>query len=98
MQGLFFHLQNEMLIWYKLDSDDDININFKNPIKKVMKLWIAKKKLASLVYIEKKRQKTKDHMIKCDYKSHIRFSLSLFIIPPLILTYHLFNFQSTTLV
>lgn len=43
------HLQNKIFYQWKLDSDDDVNIDFEDQLKKVMELLVAKKKLASLV-------------------------------------------------
>lgn len=38
-----------MCCWYKLDSNDDININFKNLFKIIIGLLVTKKKLAILI-------------------------------------------------
>lgn len=38
---------------YLLDSDDDLNINFDDLLKKVIRVLKTKKKLASMVQVEK---------------------------------------------
>lgn len=45
-------MQNEMFFRYKLDPNDDVNMDFENLFKKVMRLWVAKKELASLVQVK----------------------------------------------
>ncbi len=60
-----------MFYRYELDPDDDLNIDFSDLLKKAMRLLGAKKKLASIVKVEKKSQEVKDLVEKCDYKTHI---------------------------
>lgn len=43
-----------MIRQYELNPDGDLNIDFENLLKKAMRLLGAKKKLASLVQVEKK--------------------------------------------
>lgn len=62
-------------------------MNFEDLLKKAIRLLIAKKKLASLVYIEKKCQGVEDIILKCDCKSCIDFNTSSFNIPPSVQTY-----------
>lgn len=46
-----------MFVQYKLDFDNNINIDFANLFKKVIEFLMVKKKLASLVYIKKRIRK-----------------------------------------
>lgn len=54
IQGLPSDLQIEMFCRYSLDLDDDFNMDIKDLLKKVIGLSRAKKKLASMVLVEKK--------------------------------------------
>ena len=49
MQGLCFHLQNAIFCQYKLNPNNNVNMEFEDLLKKVIRLLVAKKKLASLV-------------------------------------------------
>ncbi len=60
-----------MFYRYELDLDDDLNIDFDDLSKKTIGLLKAKKKLASLVQVEKKSQEVEDLVEKCDYKTRI---------------------------
>ena len=71
LQGLPSHLQTEMFNRYELDPDNDLNIDFDHLLKKAMALLGAKKKLASLVQVEKRSQEVEDLVEKCDYKTRI---------------------------
>ncbi len=57
LQGLQLYKQTEELYQYKLDPHNDINMEFNNLFKKVMKLLGDQKKLTSIVHIEKKNLK-----------------------------------------
>lgn len=46
-----------MFYEYKLDLDDDFNMNFDDLLKKVVRLLKAKKKLVSMVQVKKKGKK-----------------------------------------
>ena len=70
-----------------LDSDDDLNMDFDDLLKKAMKLSAAKKKLASMVQIEKKSQEIEDFVEKCNHKTHINFIPNRVITPPSVPTY-----------
>lgn len=56
IQGLSSHLQTEIFFRYQLDSDDNVNMDFDDLLKKPMRLLRVKKKLASLAQVEKKSQ------------------------------------------
>ncbi len=60
-----------MFYRYELDPDNDLNMDFDDLLKKAMALLGAKKKLASLVQVEKKSQEVEDLVEKCDYKTRI---------------------------
>ena len=60
-----------MFYRYELDPDDDLNMEFDDLLKKAMGLLGAKKKLASLVYIEKEGQEVEDLVEKCEHKTRI---------------------------
>lgn len=96
VQGLPFYLQNKMFCQYKLNSNDYLNIDFEDLLKKTMGLMIAKKKLASLIEVEKKSQKVENFVKKYDYKTRVSFTPNLLVAPPLILIYHFLNFLTTT--
>lgn len=57
-----------MFCWYKLDFNNNVNINFNNLFNIDIKFLITKKKLASLVQVKKKSEKVKDLVEKCNYK------------------------------
>lgn len=59
---------------------------------------MAKKKLASLVQVEKKSQKVKDFVKKCNYKICISFTSNLLDISSSISTYYSSNFLATIFV
>ena len=69
-------------------------MEFENLLKKAIGLLMAKKKLASLVHVEKKSRRVEDLIVKYDYKSHIVCNPSYFIMPPSIPAYHPPNFPS----
>ncbi len=71
LQGLPSHLQTEMFYRYELDSDDDLNKDFDDLLKKAMRLLGAKKKLARIVQVEKNSQEVEDLVEKCNYKTQI---------------------------
>lgn len=85
-----------MFVWYKLDPDNDINMDFEDLLKKAMRFLMAKKKLVSLVHVKKESQGAEDLVVKSDYKSWIGFNPSSFMTPSPVLTYHLPNFQFAT--
>ena len=60
-----------MLFQYELDHDDDFNMEFDDLLKKAMGVLGVKKKLASLVHVEKEGQEVEDLVEKCDYKTRI---------------------------
>lgn len=68
LQGLPSYLQTEMFYRYELDPDDDLKMDFDDLLKKAMGLLGAKKKLASLVQVEKAGQEVENLVGKCDYK------------------------------
>lgn len=87
-----------MFYWYKLDPDDNVNINFENLFKKAISLFVAKKKWASLVQFEKEGQRVENSVEKCDYKTCISFTLNYLIAPTSVMNYYPLNFLATTFV
>lgn len=71
IQGLPSHLQTEMFYRYQLDSDDDVNMDFDDLLKKAMRLLRIKKKLASLAQVEKESQGIEDLVGKSDLNTRI---------------------------
>lgn len=67
-------------------------------LKEVIDFLIAKKKLASLVQIEKKGQKVADFIKKCNYKNYISFIPNLLFVSLLISNYYPSNFSATTFI
>ena len=61
-----------------------------------MGLLRAKKKLASIVQVEKEGQEVEDLVEKCDYKTRISSAPNYFIIPPSVPTYQPLNFPATS--
>lgn len=76
-----------MFYQYKLDPDNYLNIEFDDLLKKVMRLLEAKKKLASLVYIEKKGQKVENLIETYNNKTHISSTPNRLFIFPSMLTH-----------
>lgn len=66
MQGLPVYIQNKMFVWYELDPDDDVNMDFEDLLKKAMELLMAKKILVSLIQVKKKIQGVEDLVVKCN--------------------------------
>lgn len=60
-----------MFYRYKLDPDDNLNMEFADLLKKAIELLRAKKKLACLVHIEKKGQKIENLVEIYDNKTRI---------------------------
>lgn len=54
-----------MFYRYELDSDNDMNMNFDDLLKKAIRHLEAKKKLASLIHVKKKNQEVEDLVQKC---------------------------------
>lgn len=98
MQGLPFHLQNKMFCQYELDPDDNVNMDFKNLLKKAMSLLVANKKLASLVQFEKKSQGVENLVEKCNHKTRISFTPNFWVALPSVPTHHSLNFPITTFI
>ena len=94
IQELTTYLKNEMFVWYELDLDNVVNIDFDDLFKKTVRLLIAKKMLANLVHVEKESEKVEDLVIKYDYKSRISSNPSSFVIPLLTSAYHPSYFPS----
>ena len=77
----------EIFYQYSVDPDDDLNMDFEDLLKKVIGLLEAKKKLASMVQVEKKSQGVEDLIEKCNQRTCISSTLKCLIIPPFVLTY-----------
>lgn len=60
-----------MFYCYKLDSDNNLHINFADLLKKALGLLGAKKKLVNLVWIDKKSDQIEDLVDKCKKKTQI---------------------------
>lgn len=87
----------EMFYRYEMDPDDDLNMDFDDLLKKAMKLLGAKKKLASVVQVEKKGQRVEDLIEKCNYKTRISSTPNCLITPSSVPTYPPFNFPAASL-
>lgn len=87
-----------MFYLYKLNSNNNLNIKFDNLFKKIIKLLEAKKKLVSLVYIEKKVQKIEAFIEKCNYKTPISFTSNHLLISLSILLYQSIIFLNIILI
>ncbi len=85
----------EMFCRYSLDPDDDLHIDFDDLLKKVMGLLGAKKKLASMVQVEKESQGIEDLVEKCNQRT--RISSTPNVTPPSVPTYQPLNFPATLL-
>ncbi len=85
-----------MFYRYELDPDNDLNMDFDDLLKKAMRLLGAKKKLASIVQVEKKSQEVEDLVKKCDYKTHISSTPNRLLKQPPIPTYQLLIFLAPT--
>ncbi len=60
-----------MIYRYELDLDNDLNMDFDDLLMKAMGLLGVKKKLASLVQVEKRSQEVENLVEKCDHKTRI---------------------------
>lgn len=87
LQGLPSHFQTEMFYRYELDPDNNSNMEFDDLLKKAMGLLGAKKKLTSLVYVEKEGQKVETLVEKCDYKTSVSFTLNHLLTSPSVPAY-----------
>lgn len=67
-----------MFYCYKLDSDNNLNINFADLLKKAIKFLKAKKKLIDLVWINKKSNRIEDLVDKCEKKTQIGSVINYF--------------------
>ena len=94
IQGLPSDLQMEMFCRYSLDPDDDLNMDFDDLLKKAMGLLGAKKKLASMVQVEKESQRIEDLVEKCNQRT--RISSTPNVTPPSVPTHQPLNFSATT--
>ena len=86
----------EMFCRYSLDSDDNLNMNFDDLFKKAMGLLGAKKKLASMVQVEKESQGVEDLVEKCNHRTRINSTPNRVITPPSVPTYQPLNFPAAT--
>lgn len=82
----------EMFCQYSLDSDNDLNIHFDDLLKKAMRLLGAKKKLGSMIQVEKKSYGIENLVEKCNHRICISFIPNCIIAPPSVPTYQPFNF------
>ena len=96
IQGLPSDLQMEMFCRYSLDPDDDLNMDFEDLLKKAMGLLGAKKKLASMVQVEKESQGVEDLVEKCNQRTRISSTPNHLITPPSVSTYQPLNFPAVT--
>ena len=76
-----------MFYRYELDPDNDLNMEFDDLLKKAMGLLGAKKKLASLVHVEKEGQEVEDLVEKCDYKTRVSPTPNHLLTPPSVPAY-----------
>lgn len=76
-----------MFCQYSLDLDNNLNINCDDLFKKVIGLLKVKKKLTSIVQIEKKSQGVEDLIEKCNHKTCISSISSCIITLPFIPNY-----------
>ena len=97
IQGLPSDLQMEMFCRYSLDPDDDLNMDFEDLLKKAMGLLGAKKKLASMVQVEKESQGVEDLVEKCNQGTRISSTPNRLITPPSVSTHQPLNFPAVTL-
>lgn len=67
-------------------------MDFKNLLKKSIRLLRAKIKLVNMVKVEKKSQGIEDFVKKCNFKARICSISNLFILLPSILVYQPLNF------
>lgn len=56
-----------MFCQYKLDSDDDLKINFDDLLKKIIEPLKAKKKLVNIVQVEKENQEVENLVKKYNH-------------------------------
>ena len=94
IQELLLDLQIEMFCQYSLDPDDNLNINFENLLKKTMGLLGAKKKLASIIQVEKKSQGVEDLIEKYNQRIRISSIPNCFITLLFVSTYQLLDFSA----
>ena len=73
-------------------------MDFDDLHKKAMGLLGAKKKLASMVQVEKESQEVENFIEKCNHRTRINSKPNRLITPPSILTYQSFNFPAATLI
>lgn len=74
-----------MFYQYELDPNDDLNMEFDDLLKKAIELLEAKKKLASLIYIEKKGQEVENLVETCNNKTRISSMQTVYSLLPLCL-------------
>ena len=86
----------EMFCRYELNPDDDLNMDFDDSLKKAIGLLGAKKKLASIVQVEKERQGVENLVEKCNYKTHISSIPNRLITPSSVPTYPPLNFPAVS--
>lgn len=70
-------------------------MDFNDPLKKIIRLLIALKKLTGIVQIEKKDWRIENFIKKYNYKNQISSVLNCFITPTFIPIYQLYNFLTT---
>ena len=81
----------EMFCQYSLDPDDDLNIDFEDLLKKSMGLLEIKKKLASIVQIEKESQGVEHLVEKCNQRTRISSTPNCLITLPFVSNYQPLN-------
>lgn len=76
LKGVIFTIEIETFYHYKLNLDNDLNIDFANLLKKALGLLKTKKKLVNLVLIDKKSE---DLVNKYEKKTQVSFIINHFM-------------------
>lgn len=82
LQELLSVIPMELFYYYKLNPDNDLNINFANLLKKTLGFLRTKKKLVDLVQIANKSDQIEDLVNKCEKKTQISFVTNYFTLLP----------------
>ena len=77
----------EMFCRYSLDPDNDLNMDFDDLLKKVMGSLGVKKKLASMVQVEKESSRVEELVEKCNHRTRISSTSNRVITPPSVPAY-----------
>lgn len=73
-------------------------MDFNDLLKKAIGLLSVKKKLASMVQVEKKSQRVAELIENCNHRTRISSTFNYVIIPSSISTYQPFNFPAATFI